>query len=414
MPEPARQQNWYSRIYAQGVTSLRYRDFRLVWLGSLSEHMGEWMELAGFIWLARQLTDDFFLIALVGSARFAAMVFVPFVGGMVADRINRRSLLIASLLFAAGLSTVLLFLVYTGIIVIWHMLVIGFLSGVATSFNHPARQSIVPNLVKREHLLNAISLDTISVMGSIVISAPIAGVIMRIIGVTPLFGLRAAGALLAIAWLLLIKTDLNPRGEKHHPVQDVLDGFRYLRGNLPVLILILLFLVPMAGQRAYMDLLSVFARDVLHVGELEYSWLYAASGLGALISLLALAPLGDYRHKGWLLFGTGLLVGLAQAAYGTSQWLWPSIAFVTIMGGTRTAFMTVNTTMIQSNIPDNVRGRVMSLREIFMGLGPVGGLAAGAIAKYASPAAAMQTIGITFFFVILILAIALPRIRSME
>ncbi|MFQ5825721.1 MAG: MFS transporter [Dehalococcoidia bacterium] len=415
MPEPARQQNWYSRIYAQGVTSLRYRDFRLVWLGSLSEHMGEWMELAGFIWLARQLTDSPLLITLIGAARFAAMVFVPFVGGMVADRVNRRSLLIASLVFMAGLSIALLLLVYTGVIAIWHMFAIGFLLGVATSFNHPARQSIVPNLVKREHLFNAISLDTTSVMGSMVIGFPIAGEIIDRMGVTtPLFGLRAAGALLAIGWLLFVKTDLKPRGEKHHPVQDLMEGFRYLRRNTPILVLVCLFFIPMAGQRAFMDLLSVFARDVLQVGGREYGWLYTASGLGALISLLALAPLGDYRHKGWLLFSVGLVAGLAQAAYGASQWLWPSIALVTIMGGTRTAFMTVNTTMIQSNIPDNVRGRVMSLREIMMGLGPVGGITAGAIAQYASPAAAMEVIGIFFFFIILILAIALPKIRSME
>ncbi len=181
-----------------------------------------------------------------------------------------------------------------------------------------------------------------------------------------------------------------------------------------VLILVALFFIPMAGQRAFMDLLSVFAWDVLHVSAFEYGWLFAASGLGALISLLVLAPLGNYRHKGWLLFGTGLITGLAQAAYGTSQLIWPSIAFVVIMGGARTAFMTVNTTMIQANIPDDVRGRVMSMREIFMGLGPVGGIAAGAIAKYVSPAVAMQAIGVIFFLVILVLAMTLRSIRSME
>ncbi len=413
MPQDA----WYSPItsvFANGITSLRYRDFRFVWLGSLSEHMGEWMELAGFIWLARQLTDDFFLVALIGSSRFIAMLFVPILGGVLADRVNRRSQLIGSLLFMAALSLTLLFLVYTGVIAIWHMFALGFLGGVATSFNHPARQAIIPNLVKKEDLFNAISLDTISVMGSIVIAAPLAGLIIQAWDVTPLFGLRAAGSLLAIGWLLFIKTDLMPRGERHHPVRDILDGFGYMRRNTMVLVLVSLFFIPMAGQRAFMDLLSVFARDVLHVESVAYSLLFAASGLGAVISLLVLAPLGNYRHKGWLLFGTGLVTGLAQAAYGTSQLFWPSIAFVVIMGGARTAFMTVNTTMIQANISDDVRGRVMSMREIFMGLGPVGGIAAGAIAKYASPALAMQAIGVFFFFVVLIMAMTLRSIRSME
>ena len=408
------QNTWYSRVLANGITSLKYRDFRLVWLGSLSEHMGEWMELAGFIWLARQLTDDFFLVAMIGSSRFIAMLFVPILGGVLADRVNRRSQLIGSLLFMTTLSLTLLLLVHTGAIAIWHMFALGFLGGVATSFNHPARQAIIPNLVKKEHLFNAISLDTISVMGSIVVSAPIAGLIMRDIGVTPLFGLRAAGSILAIGWLLFVKTDLMPRGERHHPVRDILDGFGYLRRNTIVLILIALFFIPMAGQRAFMDLLSVFALDVLDVREFEYSLLYAASGLGALVSLLVLAPLGNYRHKGWLLFGTGLVTGLAQAAYGTSLLFWPSIAFVIVMGGARTAFMTVNTTMIQANISDDVRGRVMSMREIFMGLGPVGGIVAGAIAKYASPAVAMQAIGLTFFLIILVMAMTLRSIRSME
>ena len=385
-----------------------------MWLGSLTEHLGEWMEIAGYIWLARQLTDSPFLITLVGLARYIAMAFVPLIGGVVADRMNRRSLLIATLVFLACNSLALGVLVYAGVVAIWHMFIVGFLSGAAMSFNHPARQAIVPNLVKREHLLNAISLDTISVMGAIVVSGPIAGEILLRAGVAPLFAIRAAGALLAIVWLLMIKTNLDPRGERRHPLRNMLEGFSYLRWHLPIAILLSLYLVPMASNRVYTDLLSVFALDVLHVGAREYGWLYAASGLGAVISLIALAPLGDYRHKGWLLFSTGMALGLSQASYGASPWLFPSLGLVVIMGGTRTAFMAVNATLIQSNIPDEVRGRVMSLREIAMGLGPVGGITAGAIAQYAGAPVAMMTMGGLFFLTALIVALASPNLRRME
>ena len=168
MPQPSQVTESAGResFWSLVLASLRYRDFRLVWLGSVTEHLGEFMQTAGILWLVNELTHSPLMLTVVGSVRFIPMLVFPIIGGVVADRVNRRNLLMAALLGAALLSVGLTLLVVTDIIALWHLIVINSLGGVLLSFNHPARHAIVPNLVERKHLLNAISLDTLSVQAS--------------------------------------------------------------------------------------------------------------------------------------------------------------------------------------------------------------------------------------------------------
>lgn len=401
--------------WTQTLRSLSYRDFRLVWLGSLTEHLGEWMELTAFLWLARELTPSPFLLTFIGFARFIPQGLFPILGGMAADRVDRRLLLILSLAFASLLSIALWLLVYTGLISIWSLVVISLLIGVANSFNHPARGAIVPNLVRREHLLNAISLDLSSIWASAVVAAPIAGIIIDRSGVGPIFLLRALGAFLAIVWLLMVRIPLAPpQGQsKESPWQNLVGGLHYLRSQPMVTLQVALYLQPMIISFAAMFLLPVFAVDILGVKGTGFGLLTAASGLGALLSLIILASFLNLGHKGLLLLILGMVAGLSLWGFGASRWFVVSLFCLFVSGLTRTGFMTLNTTIIQEVIPDAVRGRIMGLREVAMGLAPLGGLAAGAIAQLIGAPSSVMLWGAITFAIPLALLLSLPKLRKM-
>ena len=392
--------------------SLGYRNYRLVWLGSVTEHLGEWMELAALLWLVNDLTHSPFMLTVVGSCRYLPMVIFPFFGGMVADRMDRRRLLILALLVAAVLSIILAVLVKTGTVAVWHIILLSLMSGATTSFNHPARQSIVPNLIRREHLLNAISLDSASVQASRFIATPIAGYLIGSFGVVPVFGARAAGALLAICWLIYVKIELRPpQATSEPPWHNVIDGLKYVRGDVLLLSLVPLYLIPMLAQNTSNNFLPIFARDILKIGASGYGLLQAAPGLGALASLIGLAALPFYRLKGSILFFACGILGIAFVLFSVSSWTVLSLILLVIIGGMITLFMTINSALIQSHVSDAMRGRVMSLREIANGLGPAGSLIFGAIAEQSGAPFALELLGILCIAASLSLALLLARVR---
>jgi MFS family permease len=402
-----------SLIYRTFV-SLGYRDYRLVWLGSVTEHLGEWMEMVALLWLVHELTGSPLMLTVVGSCRYIPMIVFPIFGGMVADMMDRRRLLIFALLGAAFLSIILAILVKTGTVAIWHLIVLALLSGVTTSFNHPARQSIVPNLVPKEHLLNAISLDSASVQASRFIATPIAGYLIASYGVVPVFGFRAIGALLAICWLGFVKIRLLPPATTKAPWRNVIEGFKYVRGSMLLLSMVPLYLLPMLTQNTYSNFLPIFAHDILKIGPAGHGLLQSAPGLGALASLIGLASLASHRVNGSLLFiGSGIL-GVGFILFSVSQWTFLSLFLLVIIGGMVTSFMTINTALIQSHVSDVMRGRVMSLREIALGLGPTGSLIFGAIAEQSSVSFSLQLLGSLCIAVSFSLFYLLPKVRTIQ
>jgi MFS transporter, DHA1 family, staphyloferrin A biosynthesis exporter len=393
--------------------SLGYRDYRFVWLGSVTEHMGEWMELAALLWLVNDLTHSPLMLTVVGSCRFIPMVFFPVLGGMVADKMDRRRLLTLALLVAACLSVILAVLVKTGIVAVWHLVVLSLLGGVATSFNHPARQAMVPNLIKKEHLLNAISLDSVSVQASRFIATPIAGYLIASYGVFPVFGARAVGALLAVCWLGFVRIQLKPppAGAKTG-FRNVIEGFRYVRESVLLVALVPLYLIPWIAQNTSNNFLPIFARDILKIGASGYGLLQAAPGLGALASLIALAAIPYSRVNVSLLFVTSGILGLSLFLFSLSAWPIPSMLLLLIAGAMITSFTTINSALIQNHISDSMRGRVMSLREVANGVGPAGSLAFGALAEQTNTPFSLALLGIICVAVSVFVAFHLSKLRQ--
>lgn len=394
----------------------QYRDYRLVWLGSVSEHLGEWMELVALSWLVWEMTHSAFLLGLVSFARLIPMSVFSMVGGVVADRVDRKRLLMGALLGSALVSVGLAILVNAGAIAIWHLLAASFLSGILTSFNHPARQTIVPNVVPREQLLNAISLDSFSVLGTRIIGPSLAGYLIDRFGVAPVFGTRAVGALVAIWWLSGVRMPPTPpQARRKSPWHNLGEGFRYLADHRVIAALAALYLIPMFFNWAYQSVLPVFADKVFHAGAMGLGYLNSASGVGSMVSLLSLASVwGARRRKGQVLFRSGLLTGAALALFAGSQWLLPSLVLLAAVGAFVTTFQTVNNTLIQSLIPDELRGRVTSLREMAMGTGaPLGSLLIGMLAEHSGAPLATAAFGLLCLVMVTTAALLLPKVRRL-
>jgi predicted MFS family arabinose efflux permease len=289
------------------------------------------------------------------------------------------------------------------------------MGGVATSFNHPARQAMVPNLVKKEHLLNAISLDSASVQASRFIATPFAGYLIASFGVVPVFGARAIGALLAVCWLKFVRISLQPppAGVKTG-FRNVIDGFRYVKGSALLLALIPLYLIPWIAQNTSNNFLPIFARDILKIGASGYGFLQAAPGLGAFASLIVLAAVPYYRVNVSLLFVTSGTLGLSLFLFSISTWPILSMLFLLIAGGMITSFTTINSALIQNHISDAMRGRVMSLREVANGVGPAGSLAFGLLAERTSAPFSLALLGVLCIAVSILVAFHLSKLRRVH
>lgn len=397
------------------LVSMRYRNYRLLWFGSFTEHFGEFMEIAAILWLVNQLTHSPLMLTVVGACRLIAMAFMPFAGGIVADRINRVNLLLYSLVGLTLLSAILSVLALTGIIAIWHLIVINLFNGILVSFNHPARQTILPNLVRREHLLNAISLDFLSIHSAQLLSMVIVGYLIGAVGLGGICIIRVCGCLAAIGWLMMANIPAVKSASSGQALrQNIGDGFRYLRSNMIMIGLLALFLVPWISMHTSMNLVPIFATDILKTDAVFYGYLQAAPGLGAIISLLVLTFFTYYKRKSMILIASGIVLSISLIGFSASTSVALSLFMLVIFGAMMIAFGTVNSTIIQSVVPDELRGRITSWREIAFGLGPAASIIFGAIAQHTGAPLSLGILGGICLVVSLILIAFLPRIRRIE
>jgi MFS family permease len=402
-------------FWKRTFSSLRYRDYRLIWLGSLTEHFGQYMETMATAWLLKELTDSPLYLGFLALSKVAPLLFFAIIGGVVTDRVDRRKLLIGCLLGGAVLSLALLILVQTGSIAPWHLLAASALSAVLMGFNHPARGAIIPNVTPREEWMNAIALDTISVRSAVLIAAPITGLIISIYGTMPVFGARAVGMVLAIQWLVMARVPSTPADtRKEAPWRNFSKGMKYAFGDVLVIALLLMFALREFQAETSTIFLPFFADDILGVGALGFGYLNAAQGLGSLVGLFGIATMGNYRHKGWLIIITGLFTGIFLAAFALSGWLILSVLFLAIANGFGTTFENVSRASLQTIVPDEMRGRVMSLREAVRGLfGPAVSYALGLGGEYLGVVVAALLLGLFLSASVALAAFLLPSFRKL-
>ena len=395
-------------------SSLRYRNFRLVLFGSCTEHVGQHMETMAIVWLMKELTQSPYYLGLLAVCRVAPLIFFSLLGGVMTDRVDRRKLLISCLAGGAIISVVLLTLVTAGVIAPWHLLVAGVFGAMLTGFNHPARAAIVPNLTPKEEWMNAIAMDTISVRTASILSSPVAGYLIFSFGTTMLFGVRALGMGLAILWLLMAEVPSTPAaGKKHGSWRNMTDGLVYAATSGLIMSLVIVFALREFQHEMSQVFLPFFA-DITKSGAKGYGFLEMASGLGAVVGLFGIATLGNYKYKGRLIIGAGMALGIFLTLFPLSKWLSLSVFLLFLCAAAGTIFENVSRTALQTIVPDEMRGRISSIREFVRGLfGTWVAFGLGLGGEYWVVVASALLLGVFMIVVVSLMAIFLPAFRKL-
>lgn len=394
--------------------ALRDRNFRWLWVGRLASSATFQMGSIAQGWLVYQLTGSAFALGWVGSGWSVSTLLLSLYGGAVADRLEKRDLLIWARLGMILNTLAIALLISAGAIQIWHLVVNSLVSGVLFSFMMPAGQALVSELVDRDALLNAVSLNSVGMGLMGIFSASLAGYLVEAVGVQGAYYAMASFYLLAV--FSLTKLPRTGRGERSCASvwADLWEGVRYIYSHSALLALLGLVLVRVVFGMPYRTFMPKFAQDVMKMDASGLGLLMAAPGVGALISSLVTASLGDFQGKGKLLLASGVIMGGSLFLFVNIPSLAAILLFLGLVGAASNACMVANNTLLQANSHSRLRGRVMSVYMMMWGLMPLGALPAGAIADWMGVSFVISLEGGLLALIFLGLGLLWPRMRRLE
>jgi MFS family permease len=382
MTDPGPMRRWVRlpRTFA----ALRHRNYRLFFGGQMVSVTGSWMQNMAMSWLIYQLTNSALLLGAIGSLGTLPMLVLGVPGGVMADRVEKRRILLATQSAAMVLAFVVAALTFGHLIRPWHIAALSLLSGTVFACDMPARQAFVVEMVEdRRHLMNAIALNSSIFNGARIIGPAIAGVLVASVGPAWCFLINGVSFTAVLVGLLLMRFPPRPRPPQETSVlADALSGLRYLRANSTVMGLAGLLAVFSVFGWSYAVLMPVFARSVLHVGPRGLGYLMTATGVGALAGALTVASLSG-RPSRSVLFGGALLLSAALLGFSASRAFALSLGLAALAGFGGVAFMSTANTTFQMSVPDEVRGRMMGVWAlVFAGSAPLGSFQMGIVAQY--------------------------------
>jgi MFS family permease len=396
------------------LRALRYRNFQLFFGGQLISLIGTWMQTIAQSWLVYRMTGSAALLGAVGfSSQIPVFLLAP-AGGIAADRYSRRNIVVATQTSAMVLAFVLAGLTLSGRVRIWHIFALSALLGVVNSFDIPARQAFIVEMVGRRDLMNAIALNSSMFNASRVIGPAVAGILVATIGEGWCFFANAVSFIAVIIGLLLMNVERKaPAGPRASPVENLKEGFRFVLDNHPVrAILLLLGVVSVTGM-PYTVLMPVFADRVLHGGARALGLLSAVTGVGAISGALLLASRTDVKGLGRWVARSALGFGASLLAFSCSRNLWLSAILLVPVGFSMMLEMGASNTLLQTMAPDRLRGRVMAVYSMmFMGMAPIGSLLAGAAASRFGAPLTVGVAGAVCMVAAIIFRFELPRFRA--
>jgi len=363
--------------------ALQHRNFRLFFFGQLASLIGTWMQSAAQLWLVYRLKGSPVVLGLFGFANQIPIFFLAPLGGVVADTRNRHTTLIWTQASAMVLAFVLAGLTLSGLVQVWHLILIAFLVGVVNAFDIPIRQAFLNDMVAKDDLMNAIALNSSIFHGGRVVGPAIAGFAIAAIGEGWCFFLNGMSFLAVIAALVAMRIPPHASAKQQDAsLKNLLEGFNYAVGDPPVRSVLLLIGLVSLVALPYTVLLPIFANTILQGGSRGFGILLSASGIGALTGALYFAGRQVYTGLARWIAVAAAICGVSLAAFSQSRIFWLSCVLLLIAGFSVTVQMAASNTVIQHRVPDALRGRVMAIYAMmFMGMYPVGALLAGAIAK---------------------------------
>jgi len=363
--------------------ALRHRNFRLYWCGQLFSLTGTWMQNVAQGWLVYRLTDSPLALGLVGFVGSLPILLFSLFGGVIADRLHKRNLLLATQTAAMLQALILATLTVTGLIQVWQIIVLALLLGTVHAFDTPARQAFVIELVGKEDLMNAIALNSSVFNATRIIGPAIAGVLISLIGEAGAFYINAFSFLATIAALLLMRVEAVNHSDGETVWRNLIAGLRYIKQTPIVRTLLSLIAVSSLFGMSAVALMPVFAKDILQVGPTGLGFLTAAIGGGALSGALTLASLGNFQRKGLLLSIGNLAFPSMLLLFALSRSFPLSLLFLIGGGWGLITQNALTNTLLQTSVPDHLRGRVMSVYALmFLGMMPLGNLQAGVVAEH--------------------------------
>lgn len=376
-------------------SAFHYRDFRLMWSGAFVSSIGTWMQKLAQSWLVLQLSGSAFYLGLDNFLGEIPIFLLALVAGVAADRIDRRRLLVASQFVQMSCAFTLAALFALGHARVWHILTLSFIVGVAQAFGAPAYQSLIPSLVARDHLPNAIAMNSIQFNLARVIGPVIGGITLTHLGAAWCFGLNGLSYVAVIASLLVIRVRYIPAPAEESVLESMKQGLDFIRTRPGMLPLIVVAFVCTFLGIPILVFLPVFARDIFAGNETTYTILLSTEAAGAITGALLVAARGRRRNLGRDAL-TGLIVlGVFEALFAFSRDLRLSLVFVFFGGMALIACFAMLSSLVQLIATDEMRGRVMSLYNIaFRGGMPIGSLVTGALAPVFGISAVVGAYGI--------------------
>jgi len=378
MPMPESVEQMQPSTLRRVFKAFQYRDFRLMWVGACTSSVGTWMQIVAQGWLIYRLSHSAFLLALDQFLAGIPIFLFSLIGGVVADRTERRKILLVSQYIQMASAGILTVLVGTGMVQVWQILCLSFVSGLAQAFGGPAYQALIPTLVERDDMPNAIALNSIQFNLAVTVGPALAGVTLARLGEKWCFGLNALSFLAPIVSLSMISARFLPEKSTESIFGSLKQGIQFVRRQGSMVALIVLAFCMAALSMPMRTYIPVFVKDIFHRGPETYGTLLSLMGVGSICGSLAVAGLGNISKKGRFALTMLICLGAGISGFSLSKFLPVSYVMLVVVGASMMAVFATVTSLVQLIVTNEMRGRVMSVYNCaFRGGMPMGNLVSG-------------------------------------